>query len=592
MKILLRYITVLAVIALPLAASSQALDQLGVKKGVSMNGSVSTSFTGYKANGIESRRDPLAWYLNGNINMNLFGYDMPFSFSYSNQGRNYSQPFNQFRFAPSYKWARAYFGTTSMTFSNYTLAGHMFNGVGLELTPQKWRISAMYGTLLKAVPFDVLVPESYNRAAFERKGYGMKLAYEDQGNIYGITVFRAKDDPKSLPYIPDDATITPRENVAMAFNLRQTLLKRVFVDLEYSVSALNRDVRSEKNAFDSSRGTSNLLHSFLAPTSSTRYFDAVQAGLGYTGNFYSIQLRYERVAPDYVTLGAYNVVNDMRNITVAPTVQLFNGKVNLSVNAGLQTNNLDHSKTTDAKRWVVNAAASIAPNEHWNFNGAYSNFSNYTRIRPLIDPYHTDPLDTLDFYQVNNTYSGMASWRTGDKDHQHAVTLNSSYQYASDRSSVEDASPVLSKFFTSNLAYSYNINPKSLSLGGGVNYYRNDAAGLNSTFIGPSVNVNRQYFNKTLRTGLTATYNLTNATAHTPEAVTKTSSTLFNTGLNINYSPKGRKPDSTEEEGKKSLFGKQSHNIGATLLWMIRGASGTQPGYNELTSTINYTYSF
>jgi len=592
MKILLRYITVLASIALPLTASSQALDQLGVKKGVTMNGSVSTSFTGYKANGIESRRDPLAWYLNGNINMNLFGYDMPFSFSYSNQGRNYSQPFNQFRFAPSYKWARAYVGTTSMTFSNYTLAGHMFNGVGLELTPQKWRISAMYGTLLKAVPFDVLVPESYNRAAFERKGYGIKLGYEDQGNAYGITLFRAKDDPKSLPYIPDDATITPRENVAMAFNLRQNLLKRVFVDVEYSVSALNRDVRSEKNAFDSSRGTSNFLHSFLTPTSSTRYFDAIQAGLGYTGNFYSIQLRYERVAPDYVTLGAYNVVNDMRNITVAPTVQLFNGKLNLSANVGLQVNNLDHSKTTDARRWVINSSASIAPNEHWNFNGSYSNFSNYTRIRPQVDPYYSDPLDTLDFYQVNNTYSGMASWRTGDKDHQHAVTLNSSYQYASDRSSVEDASPVLSKFFTSNLAYSYNINPKSLSLGGGINYYRNDAAGLNATFIGPNVIVNRQYFDKTLRTGLTATYNLTSATAHTPEAITKTSSTLFNTGLNINYSPKGRKPDSTVEEGKKSLFGKQSHNIGATLLWMIRGASGTQPGYNELTSTINYTYSF
>src|SRR5687768_8228567 len=87
---------------------AQAFDQLGVKKGVSMNGSINASTTAYKANGIESRRDPLAWYLNGNINMNLFGYDMPFSFSYSNQGKNYSQPFNQFRFAPAYKWARAY----------------------------------------------------------------------------------------------------------------------------------------------------------------------------------------------------------------------------------------------------------------------------------------------------------------------------------------------------------------------------------------------------------------------------------------------------------------------------------------------------
>jgi hypothetical protein len=571
----------------------QALDQFGVKKGVTMNGSVNVSTTAYKANGIESRRDPFAWYLNGNINMNLFGYDMPFSFSYSNQGRNYSQPFNQFRFAPSYKWARAYVGTTSMNFSNYTLAGHMFNGIGVELTPSKWRISAMYGTLLKAVPFNVLVPESYNRASFERKGYGLKVGYENAGNAYGVTLFRAKDDKASLPFIPDDATITPRENVAIAFNLRQTIIQHIFVDVEYSVSALNRDVRSEKNAFDSSRGSSNLLSHFLSPTNTTRYFDAIQAGLGYTGSFYTVQLRYERVAPDYVTLGAYNVVNDMRNITVAPTFKLFNGKINLSANAGVQVNNLDNSKTSDAKRWVVNGNASITPNQHWVFNGGYSNFSNYTRIRPQIDPYFNNPLDTLDFYQVNNTYNTMVMYHTGNKDKQHAITLNSSYQYASDKSSAEDAVPNLSRFFTSNLSYSYNLSPQALTMSGAVNYYKNTTAGLNTTFMGPSVNLNKQFLEKTLRTGISATYNMTQATSKVAEISTTTNSTLFNTGLNINYSPKGKQAESTTgEEGKRKLFSKQSHNIGTTITWMLRGATANQPGYNELTSTINYTYSF
>ncbi|MVT12318.1 hypothetical protein [Chitinophaga tropicalis] len=583
----------LSLIIVSAGARSQALDQLGVKKGVRMSGSINASTTLYNANGIESRRDPMAWYLNGNININMFGYDMPFSFSYSNQGQNYSQPFNQFRFAPSYKWARAYFGTTSMTFSNYTLAGHMFNGVGVELSPDKWRVSAMYGTLLKAVPFDVAKPESYSRAAFERKGYGLKIGYEDNGNAYGISFFRAKDDASSIPYIPDDATITPRENVAVAFNVRQSIAKRVFVDVEYSVSALNRDVRSEKDAFDSSRGTSNFLNHFLSPTPSTRYFDAIQAGLGYTGSFYTIQLRYERVAPDYVTLGAYNVVNDMRNITVAPTLQLLGGKISLAGNVGVQTNNLDHSKTSDARRWVVNANAGVVPNEHWAFNGGYSNFSNYTRVRPQVDPYFNNPLDTLDFYQVNNTYNGMVMYRTGTKDRQHAITFNTSYQYASDRSSAEDADPQLSKFFTSNVSYSYNLQPQSLSMSGGVNYYKNTASGLNTTFMGPSVNVNKQFFEKTFRAGFNSAYNVTQATTTVENATVKTNSTLFNAGLNFNYSPKPKQSEGAEGgEGTKKFFNKQSHNIGATIMWMIRGAAASQPGYNELTSTINYTYSF
>lgn len=587
-------LSVLLLLLTSTVALSQALDQLGVKKGVTMSGSISASTTTYTASGIDSRRDPFAWYLNGNLNINLFGYDMPFSFSYSNQGRNYSQPFNQFRFAPSYKWARAYFGTTSMQFSNYTLAGHMFDGVGVELTPGKWRLSAMYGKLLKAVPFDVMHPESYNRAAFERIGYGVKMGYEDKGNAYSISLFKAKDKASSIPYIPDDATITPRENVAMAFNVRQNLLKRIFVDVEYSVSALNRDIRSEKNAMDSSRGTSNFLGKFLSPTGSTRYFDAIQAGLGYTGNFYTIQLRYERVAPDYVTLGAYNVVNDMRNITVAPAFQLFGGKVNIAANAGMQVNNLDNSKSSDAQRLVANINANIVPNEHWAINGGYSNFSNYTRVRPLIDPYFNNPLDTLDFYQVNNSYNGMIMYRTGTKQVQHSISLNSSYQYASDKSSAKDAAENLSKFFTSNLSYSYSLQPRALSLSGALNYYRNTAAGLNTTFMGPSVSANKQYLDKTLRTGVTATYNITQASSQNAGVTNNSNSSVFNTGLTVNYSPKPKSQhEAVSTENKRRLLNnKRTHNVGASVMWLLRSASGTQPGYNELTSTLNYTYSF
>ncbi|KAA2242740.1 hypothetical protein F0L74_09440 [Chitinophaga agrisoli] len=585
-------LTLMALLLGARQVQSQALDQLGVKKGVAMSGSVNSSVTAYSASGIESRRDPLAWYLNGNININLFGYDMPFSFNYSNQGRNYSQPFNQFRFAPAYKWARAYFGTTSMNFSSYTLAGHLFDGAGVELSPGKWRVSAMYGRLLKAVPFDAAAPESYARAAYERNGYGLKMGYEADGNAYGVTIFHAKDKASSLPYIPDDANLTPRENVAVAFSLRQSVARRVFVDVEYSISAINRDTRSELTKFDSTRGTSNFLGNFLSPTSSTRYFDAIQAGLGYTGSFYTVQLRYERVAPDYVTLGAYNVVNDMRNITVAPTVQLFNGKLNLSANAGMQVNNLDHSKNSDTRHWVANITAGVVVNDHWAFNGGYSNFSNYTRIRPMVDPYFTDPLDTLNFYQVNNTYNAAIMYRTGNKERQQSISLNTSYQYASDKSNAEDAVANLSRFFTSNLSYAYNLQPKSLSMTGSVNYYRNTAPGLSTSFMGPGVGVNRQYLDKTLRAGLNANYNITRATTDNAGVRTSTTSSLFNTALNLNYSPKGKQAESAPVDGKKRFFGRQSHNIGGTVMWLLHGAAANQRGYNELTTTVNYTYSF
>ncbi|RFM32333.1 hypothetical protein [Chitinophaga silvisoli] len=477
-------------------APAQAIDQLGIKKGITMNGSINTSTTAYKAYGMEQRRDPLAWYLNGNINMQLFGYNMPFSFSYSNQGARYSQPFNQYRFAPSYKWAKLYLGSSSMQFSDYTLAGHVFNGAGVELSPGKWRIAAMYGTLLKNV---------------NRKGYGTKLGYEHNGNSYSIALFTAKDPTYY--------------NQTAAFAIKQRISKRIFADASYSISFLNH------------------LH-----------YDAIQTGIGYTGNTYSLQLRYERIAPDYTTLGAYSVVNDMRNITIAPALQLFKGKISLTANAGMQVNNLNHAKMSDTRRWVANFNTSMTPNEHWLLSAGYSNFSTFTRVRPLADPYFTRPLDTLDYYQVNTSYNSMLMYRINRS----AITLSSSFQHASDQS---DASDQLSSFFTANLGYTYLLIKQNLSFTSAFNYYYNTATGLSTAFFGPNINISKQFFDKTCKAALSATYNVTK--------VAYTQSSLFNTGLTLGYAPGGKK-----------------HQLGSSLLYLHKGR------VTEWTGTMNYSYSF
>ncbi|MFN8688363.1 MAG: hypothetical protein ACK5XL_00010, partial [Cyclobacteriaceae bacterium] len=137
---------------LSLSAAAQDIGQIGVKKGVTLNGSLNLSSIGYRVWGIEQRRDPFNWFATGNLNVNLFGYSVPLSFSYSNANTSFSQPFNQFTFTPQYKWVKTYVGYSAMTFSNYTLNGHVFLGGGVELTPGNWRISAMYGRLRKAVP--------------------------------------------------------------------------------------------------------------------------------------------------------------------------------------------------------------------------------------------------------------------------------------------------------------------------------------------------------------------------------------------------------------------------------------------------------
>ncbi|HEY8934787.1 MAG TPA: hypothetical protein VIM65_06180, partial [Cyclobacteriaceae bacterium] len=367
---------------------TQNLESIGVNKGVKVNGSLNVNTVGYYAHGIEQRRDPFNWFLTGNLNINLFGYDAPLSFSYSNANKSFSQPFNQFSFQPQYKWVKTYIGYNSMTFSNYTLAGHVFLGGGIELTPGKWKIAAMYGRLKKAVPFNGT--DTLN-AIFKRMGYGLKVGYEDNGNSISANIFTAKDDVNSIPYILYNSSLTPKQNVAISVSGRKTFLKRFFVEGEYAVSALNNDIRANNSKSEADtivhKPTNNIIKGLLPENATSRYYDALNASVGYQGNWYTLQFRYERTAPEYQTLGAYYFNNDMRNITVMPSLRLFKNRLNLNANVGFQENNLDKTRTSTTKRTVGAFNATYVPNEKWNFAANYSNFSSYTNVRPQIDPY-------------------------------------------------------------------------------------------------------------------------------------------------------------------------------------------------------------
>jgi hypothetical protein len=555
-------------------ASAQNLEELGVKKGVKLNGSFNVNTVGYWAHSIEQRRDPFNWFLTGNLNVNLFGYNAPFSFSYSNADKNFSQPFNQFSFAPQYKWVRTYLGYNAMTFSPYTLSGHVFFGGGAELTPGKWRIAMMYGRLKKAVPFNPADTLQYSNAAFKRMGYGLKVGYENNGDAISANIFTAKDELNSIPFILPEAQLAPQQNVAMSISGRKTLFARVFVEAEYALSALNTDLRVNNEEGDTiDVSTDNLVKGLLPENATSRYFDALNASVGYQGNWYAIRLKYERISPEYQTLGAYYFNNDMENFTIAPTVKLLNGKLNLSANAGLQKNNLDDTRASSTERWVGTLNANYVPGSKWNFAANYSNFTSYTNIRPREDPFFNNTLDTLNFYQVSHTMSGTVMRMLGGKNNPQTLMLNTSYQQASDQSTF-DGGTTLSDFRSANLSYSYSFVPSNTTLALAANIYENNAAGFKSTFWGPTLSMTKAFFKKTLKGSLASSYNETSAT-------NAMSSPVWSNRVALSYSPNGT-PDKPS-----------AHNF-ALGLNVLRRFKGTeqQPAFTEFTSTFNYTYTF
>lgn len=584
----------------------QKVKAFSFKKGITMGGSLGINTVNYYASGQQGgRRDPFNWFANGSLNLNLFGLDVPFTFAYSNARVSYTQPFNRFKFVPKYKWINVIAGTTNMTFSNYTLAGHQFSGYGVELSPKKWKLQAMKGVLREAIPYtDIRNPQNNPTASFKRVGYGAKLGYANNGQSVELIFFKAKDDINSIPIIPPGALNTPMENIVLGFAGKKKLGKKIALDIEYAISGLTTDLRSDTAKRKAGRSYS-LLARYIRQTNTTRYFDAVNAGFGYNGKNYSIQLRYERIAPEYQTLGAYFFNNDMENITIAPMLRLFKGKLNLTGNIGIQRNNLDQLKASTTRRFVGNLNGNLILNDQWTVTTTYSNFSTYTNMRPNTDPFFQNNLDTLNFYQVNQNFNANVGFTFGDKTWRQSLMLMASYQRANDQSAGTGPGN-LSDFYSGNLAYSLANAPKGSSLSASINYNLNTMPGNKAVFFGPNLNLSNKFFNNRINSSAGVTYNKSLSNGITSNDVISGRWSLSLLPPQKKSEGASGKPDDkpkgteapagnpvAKDKVKKKLSFNPRHSVSLNFNYTQRLKNSIQKtGLREMTITANYMFNF
>jgi hypothetical protein len=550
-------------------AKAQNLDNLSLKKGLKLSGGVNMSNIFYTSTDTIKRRDPYQFIINGNLNLNLFGYDMPFTFSYSNSQKSYTQPFNRFSFSPQYKWIKTYIGYTSMTFSPYTLAGYGFLGGGVELSPKHWRVSMMAGRLNKPIEYDPL--NSSAIPAFRRMGYGLKVGYDKGTSNISANVFTAKDDPSSIKNRPPDGSLHPMQNLAFGLSGHTSLFTHIILDGEYSVSVLNTDLGLKTQQTDSTGAVENTDPSLSLKTSGTKRFSAYSGGIGYQSQPFGLMFRYERVAPGYQSLGGYYFNNDMENFTLAPNLRLFEGKLSIAGNGGIQHNNLNHTLQSTSKRWVGAGNVTYSPSTHWNASFNYSNFSNYTKIKPQTDPFYHNDMDSLNFYQVTNSVNSAVNYNFGKKESPHNLMLSASYQKMNEVSSNTQGSAG-SGFVSAVTSYSHTLPKPGLTVAMSYNVNVSNAPGVRSVFHGPALTLGKLLFNKSLRTGFTSAYNLNVING-------KQSSPLWSNGINIGYSP------------KKAISGTK-HSLTFNTSLLQRFKSETQGYRSEITVNLVYGFTF
>jgi hypothetical protein len=559
---------------------AQNLEKIGSKDFMTIHGGINFNTVNYFANGMPARRDPFTWFASGNLNLSVLDVAIPLNYSYSNLGGKFTQPFNQFNLNPTYKWIKTHIGYSSMTFSNYTLAGHLFFGGGIELTPGKWNFAMMGGRLNKDVQYDA-INGNINQIMYKRYGYGFKGGYKNGMNEISLIVFKAKDQINSLVFIPVNSTVKPQDNVVASLGGKTALFQKLTAEGEISASALTANLRDETALANS---TKKLYDALIVKNASTQTYLAWKASLGYKLTNLNFALNYEHIDAGYKTLGGYFFNNDLENYTLSGATNFWKKKINLGFNTGIQHNNLDHLKSATTSRVVGSVNISAAVSQKFNLNASYSNFSNFTRKRLQADPFYTPLGDTLNFYNQSQTASLAAMYAFGNNNLKQNINAVFNYNESVNVSGtfttagiygIGAPAGVTMNVYTANLIYCLQFAPVKLSIAGGINTnYTRSIAG-NNVFVGPMLNIS-----KTFSKG----FGITAGSVYNRQYTTGVlMSNVFNHRLALIYKPKMKTGHAKTGNINMSINGAYMQRLGANT---------TNKNISEITvfGMVGYTF--
>ena len=479
---------------------AQNLENIGSQKPFKLSGTVNTQLQFYHATGRTANRQPFMWYFQGNPIVSVYGITMPFSFVFSEQQRDFRQPFNRFGVSPYYKWIKVHLGYQNLNWSTYSLAGHTITGAGFELTPGKFHIGFMTGRLLKAIEEQKVFngeAVQYQTPAFRRTGTSIKLGYGDAGNNVNVILLKAKDDPYSISTDPASTKITPGENLVLSAVTHQTIIKKLFIDAEWARSIYTPDIRTQK--WDSLADPLLNIFSFLIKErQGTRVNTAIRGAIGYSFKPLSIKLKYERVAPDFKSMGAYYFLTDLRKITIEPTVKLLKNKLVIGGSYGNQIDNLNNEKNARTIRNIGSLLVNFMPVRQYTLNINYSNYGLGQRSGIL-------ELDTLtEISQTTKQVGITQNLNFQGKDLMHNILISYNFQKLQDANrSTSNYSEYQSSIFMLNYMLSYT--PWQLSGGLGFTRTAFNLANKNTLMTGPMLNLNKSFMKNKLNLALSFT---------------------------------------------------------------------------------------
>ena len=430
---------------------SQDLSTIAKQDPVKISGTINAKLQFYNTNKTNPSLSPFVWYLQGSPVVNLYGIVLPFSFRISEQQRDFRQPFNQFGVSPSYKWAKLHLGYKSLNWSTFALAGHSISGAGFELSPGKFHIGLITGRLLKPVKYidnpEVVITQT---PAYKRNGTAFTFGYGTEKNNVNLVVLKAKDDSTSAGDIPLQYQVTPDENLVVSLISKQVIAKNFIFDLEVAQSLYTTNMGtklSDTTGGFMAKAFPFLMKSHLSTTSS----NAIQTSIGYQSDIFRLLLKYQRIDPNFKSMGAYYFLTDVSNITVEPTVKIMKNKLTLGGSFGSQFDNLNHQKNLRTQRTITSARVTFIPVPQYNLSATYSNYGLAQQSGLLS----IDTLRKSEVAQATSQFGLVQSVNLAGKYFTHNLMINFNSQKLNDKNQFTSQ---YSEFSTNILSAGYFVS--------------------------------------------------------------------------------------------------------------------------------------
>jgi hypothetical protein len=474
------------------SAKGQDLGTLGAQKPFTVNGSAQLRGVFYNASGIGDRRSPFSYLFSGNLTANFYGVSMPVNFSISEQDRSFRQPFNQFGISPRYKWVTAHLGYRNINFSPYTLAGYTMLGAGVELTPGKFRLGFMYGRLNRATTLDTTT-QSLAPISFSRKAFAVKIGYGTEKNFVDISLLKGKDDPNSLKtskLVLDSLAVSPAANTVAGVSTRLTFLKNIFVEGDLGISLYTRDVHSPLTLDSLDEPLFKKLRSFATVNGTSELYTAFTGAIGYKQKLYSIKLQYQRIDPDFKSMGAYFFNSDLENYTIAPSFRLWKSRLRFNGSIGFQHDNLQHQKQATSHKVIGTALLSADLTRQLGLDVNYTNFSINQQPNTIRFA------DSLKIVQTTQNLSISPRWMLAGVTTTHTVVVSANLMKMNDYNNyfAQNAISRNMNYDQYYLNYTFGYIPAALSVFINISTTKADAQGITDNSKGGTLGFNKAFF--------------------------------------------------------------------------------------------------